>query len=805
MAVGEFYFLPIYNYIIYPGTELYLDCDVNDEIKALEAAMLAGRRVFLLAQKAEDDSDDLADSQDVANFYSVGVLATVKQILKKSSGTAQVLVRGEIRAQVVELRARNGESVAVVEEYSSNSTVTADAKKLPTIEKSLIRVVKKRLIEYARFFPKISKDAIVKAIRMKSGGDLVDYIAMNLMLGISIKQQLLELTAPYDRLFALAGALEKEIEIINYQIELGNKLRTSIEDGQRVYHIREQIKILRTELANYNEFDDEVREYINKIKRFVSPLESQEHLIKEARKLTNGLGSSYETAVTKSYLDVCLDLPWKSRTKDRINVKTAAKILDKNHFGLDKIKEKILEMVAIKALNVNAKWQILCLVGPPGVGKTSIARAIAEAVNRKYVQISLGGLKDESEIRGHRKTYVGSMPGRIISGLRTAGCKNPLILLDEIDKVASDHRSNPTAALLEVLDYEQNRNFKDNYLEIPFDLSEVLFVTTANYMEDIPTPLLNRMEVIELGSYTKEEKFNIIKKHVIPKQLKEYLLSPGQIKFKDAVIYKIVDDYTREAGVRAAARLVGSLCRKAIKNILESQEKTFEFTIRNLEKYAGKAKYSHRDVLEKNEVGVVTGLAWTQMGGETMCIEAISTPGSGKLELTGSLGKVMQESAKTALSYIRKASGKLKIDQEAYKANDIHLHVPAGAVPKDGPSAGTAMSTAMVSALTQMSIRKNVAVTGEISLRGKVMPVGGVKEKVVAAYQVGIETIVLPKENEADLEEIDQGVKNRVKFIFAKTVEEVWEATLIDYHSKSSINPTKEFSGAGCGPPVSVS
>jgi ATP-dependent Lon protease len=779
MVIGEFNLLPVCGCIIYPNTKLYLECEGKERVKILENAMKKGQQVFLVAQK---DSELLNMSDvDEEKIFGVGVLVSVEQILKRGPQLAKILVCGEEVVKLVEIKKNKGSLVASVEAYEDACSPEFDPEEGPDVEESLIRMTKNLFRNYIGFFPKISKTVVQMVNMAKSGDELVNCIAMNMIFELSVKQRLLELTKPIDRLFVLAGVLKKEISIISCQVELDRKLKDSIDKGQRDYYIREQIKVLSSELGNENPLVSEAEEYIKTIKKSVKNAESRDHLIKEAKKLAKMASGSHEIAVSRSYLDLCLELPWNIRTKDRINVGVAAKVLDKNHFGLEKIKEKILEMIAIKSINKGARWQVLCFVGPPGVGKTSIAKAIAEAVGRKYVQISLGGLKDESEIRGHRKTYVGAMPGRIINAIRTAKSKNPLILLDELDKMTADYRSDPTSAFLEVLDYEQNSNFKDNYLEVAFDLSEVLFVTTANYIEDIPSPLLNRLEVVEIGSYTREEKFNILKKHVIPKQLEEYLLTSNRVRFKDAVIYKIIDDYTREAGVRASARLVGSLCRKAIKKMTESNKKSLELTTKNLVEYAGKPKYSHRDILERNEIGTATGLAWTHVGGETMCIEAVSVEGTGKLELTGSLGSVMQESAKAALSYIRKMSDKLQIDKEFYKNSDIHLHVPGGAVPKDGPSAGIAISTAIVSELTRKPIRKDVAITGEITLRGKVLPVGGIKEKVIAAHKVGIKMVVLPKANEADLDEIDKNVRNDMKFVFAKNVDTVWKTALIDY------------------------
>ncbi|MDR1260622.1 MAG: endopeptidase La [Oscillospiraceae bacterium] len=776
----EFDLLTACGCVIYPGTEIYLECFGKEQLKALESAMLGNHLIFFVAQRATG-SEGMVNVQK-KKLFPVGVLAQIKQILKKDAVSARILIQGKDVASLTKIkRNENGLHSAVVKKYTATSQFQVDQKDKKNIEEALIRTVKKLFVEYAQFFPAISKAIHQTIKKIKSGNELVNYIAVNIMLELSVKQQLLEVVGVLDRLLILASVLEREVGIISCQVELDEKLKKNIDKGQKDYYIREQIKILNSELAGGPQATDEVQEYIKRINELMIDQDSKEHLLKEAQKLDKAPSGSHEGAVIKNYLDICVELPWSKKTEDSMDVEVAAKILDRAHFGLKKIKEKILEMIAVKALNRGTKWQVLCLVGPPGVGKTSIAKAIAEAVNRKYVKVSLGGLKDESEVRGHRKTYVGAMPGRIIMALKTAKSKNPLILLDEIDKMAMDFRSDPTAAFLEVLDYGQNCEFRDNYLEVAFDLSDVLFVATANYLWDIPAPLLNRMEVVELDSYTRYEKFNILKKHVIPKQLTEYLLAPNQIKFSDAVIRAIVDNYTREAGVRSASRLVGSLCRKAIRKMLELNLESFSFTVKNLKEYAGVPKYSHRDTLNRNVVGTATGLAWTQVGGETMCIEALSLEGTGKLELTGSLGSVMQESAKAALSYIRKVSGKLKINKEFYKNSDIHLHVPSGAVPKDGPSAGTAISTAIVSELMKKPIRKDVAITGEITLRGKVLPVGGVKEKVIAAHKMGIKMVVLPKENEADLEEVDESVKDEIEFVFAKNVDTVWKTAVIGY------------------------
>lgn len=776
--------MPLVGYVLYPGQQIYLECHGKEQIVILEKAMENENKIFLATQKEVLEAQNGEILQE--DLFSVGIVAEIKHLQRKNQDTAKILVEGIERASLISLTNESGVFFADIERYPDSKIEQKDMQETEEdkdFRKALVRTLKRLFITYTRFIPQISGN-VVKTVRSLEEPDkLVNYISSHVMLDIQVKQRLLELTNQIDRMVMLSNSLEEEISVINYEIEINEKLRSKVDKNQREYYIREQIHVLQNELGEGESKDEEVQNYLESIEKVLGPgfTQEKEHLKKEVKRLNKLPSGSQEVAVIKSYLDICLELPWQKSSVEQIDILKAEAVLNKNHFGLNKVKEQILETIAIKAHSPRTKWQVLCLVGPPGVGKTSIAKAIAEALNRKYVQISLGGLRDEAEVRGHRKTYVGAMPGRIINALRTAKENNPVILLDEIDKMANDARSDPTAAFLEVLDYEQNKNFKDNYIEIPFDLSNVLFITTANYAGNIPLPLYDRMEIIELGSYTRLEKFEIIKRYIIPKQLVEYNQNSKQIKFKDEAIYKIIDGYTREAGVRSAARIVGRLCRKAVKALLQTGKNSITFTEKNLSKYLGNPQFLEPDVLKKNEVGVVTGLAWTQVGGETMCLEALALSGTGKLELTGSLGDVMKESAHAALSYIRKVSKQLKIAEDFYQSNDIHLHVPEGAVPKDGPSAGTAISTAIVSELIKKPIKKSVAITGEITLRGKVLPVGGIKEKVLAAHRVGIKTVILPKGNERDLEEVDSSIKKDLDFIFAEDVDTVWKKAIVGF------------------------
>ncbi|MEG0457376.1 MAG: endopeptidase La, partial [Oscillospiraceae bacterium] len=620
----------------------------------------------------------------------------------------------------------------------------------------------------------------------------VETIAGNLMLTVEQKQFILEQKNYIARLEGLLEILCEENEILLLEKEINDKVKEKIDDNQREYYLREQIKVISEELGEEEDTFIEAQKYKEQILSLKLCEDSEIKLLKECDKLSKLPYGSHEGSVIRNYLDTCISLPWNIKTKDKLDIKKASIHLNKEHYGLEIVKERILEFIAVKKLSPNKNSQIICLQGPPGVGKTSIAKSLATAIGRKYVRISLGGVRDESEIRGHRKTYVGSMPGRIIDAIKTAGVKNPLICLDEIDKMSNDFRGDPTSAMLEVLDSEQNSTFRDHYIELPFDLSEVLFITTSNDVYSIPAPLRDRMEIIELSSYTREEKFNIVKKHLLSKQLKKHGLTAKQLKIKDNGIYSIIDSYTREAGVRQAERLVATICRKTAKKIVSSECEKLIVDEKNITEFLGTKKYKSDKLNKENQIGTVTGLAWTSVGGETMDIECSAIKGDGKIIVTGNLGDIMKESAKIAISYVRKVAEKYAIEEDFYKKYDLHIHAPEGAVPKDGPSAGVTITTAIISELAQIPVKRDTAMTGEISLKGKVMPIGGLKEKSMAAYRLGIKTIIIPEENTPDLEDIDQVVKNNINFISASKLDEVLENALIKQQVNVTVNKEVE-------------
>ena len=633
--------------------------------------------------------------------------------------------------------------------------------------------------------PKMPKELITSIMNEKDPYKLFENITFNVSLQAEDKQQLLEASNIIIRLSLLVAILSREVEVLDIEHQIQDQVREQIDKGQRDYYLREQMKVISSQLGDDDNFQEEAYNYLDKIDELNLPKEVSTKLTKEAERLLKMSPSSQEAFVVRNYLDTCLELPWNKSTKDKVDVKKAKAILDKDHYGLTKVKERILETIAVRALSPDIKGQIICLVGPPGVGKTSIGRSIAKALGKKYARVSLGGVKDESDIRGHRKTYIGSMPGRIITAVKTAGTNNPLILLDEIDKMSNDFRGDPSSAMLEVLDSEQNIEFRDHYIEVPFDLSNVVFVTTANTTQTIAPPLLDRMEVIELTSYTREEKFHIAKEHLIQKQIHKNGLKITNFKISDDGIYELIDSYTKEAGVRTLERVISSLCRKAAKEIVEDGKKKVIFTSDNVEQYLGVKKYLPDEISDKDEVGIVNGLAWTSVGGVIMPLEVLILEGKGSIELTGSLGEVMKESAKIAVSYVRSIAEKYLIDKNFYKEKDIHIHAPEGAVPKDGPSAGVTLTTALVSALSGIPVRKDVAMTGEITLHGKVLPIGGLREKTMAAYKAGIKTVIIPKLNKPDLEEVDDIVKANINFVIAENLTDVLEVALVNTNSKS--------------------
>ncbi|MCI7351724.1 MAG: endopeptidase La, partial [Ruminococcus sp.] len=643
---------------------------------------------------------------------------------------------------------------------------------------ALIRSVKESFSEYCEKMPKVPSDLLNVVMKETDPSVIFDAIAFNIPLSTEDKQMLLEASGITERLSMLTALLSRELEVIDLERHIQEQVKAQIDKGQRDYYLREQMKVISDQLGEGDDTQDEAYSYLDQIEALDLPKDVEEHFTREVDRLMKVPGSSQEAFVIRNYLDTCLELPWNKVTKDKTDIKKAREILDKEHYGLSKVKERILETIAVRALSKDIKGQIICLVGPPGIGKTSIGKSIAKALGRKYARVSLGGIKDESDIRGHRKTYIGSMPGRIITAMKNAGTKNPLILLDEIDKMSNDFRGDPSSAMLEVLDSEQNTEFRDHYIEVPFDLSDVLFVTTANTTQTIAPPLLDRMEVIELTSYTREEKFHIAKEHLVAKQLKKNGLKASMLRFTDAALYLLIDSYTKEAGVRNLERVIASICRKAAKDIVEDGVKKITVKPETVEKYLGAHKYIDDDVSGKSEVGLVNGLAWTSVGGVVMPLEVLVMDGKGTIETTGSLGDVMKESAKIAVSYVRSISDKYGINKEFYKEKDLHIHAPEGATPKDGPSAGVTMTTALVSALSGIPVRGDVAMTGEITLHGKVLPIGGLREKTMAAYKAGLKTVIVPSANKPDLEEVDDVVKESMNFIFADKISDVLDNAL---------------------------
>ncbi|MEG1878457.1 MAG: endopeptidase La [Pseudoflavonifractor sp.] len=740
---------------IFPNMLLHFDVGRPGSIQALDEAMASGSPIFLVAQR-----DLSVEDPKQRDLFAVGTICNVRQILRLPGENVRVMVEGSARGRLIDLLS--------AEPYLRVSVEPLPAAKpyqtLPRTE-ALIRQTYDLFETYAELAPKMTPEVLINVLSSEDPGYIADYIAQNIIMRTGDKQSILEELRPVRRLELLQRLLRREVEILQMEHDLQEKVHQGLSDTQRDYFLREQLKVIQGELGEDPSGESEPEEYRKKIRAAALPAEVEEKLLKEVGRLEKQPYGSAESGVLRNYLDTCLELPWNKRTKERIDVAAARKILDADHFGLQKVKERILEFIAVKQLAPDLKGQVICLVGPPGVGKTSIAMSMARAMNRKLARISLGGIHDEAEIRGHRKTYVGAMPGRIISAIRQAGSSNPLLLLDEIDKLSPDQRGDPASALLEVLDGEQNSSFRDHFLELPFDLSDVLFVTTANTVESIPKPLLDRMEVIELTSYTDEEKLQIAKKHLLPKEQKRHGLKKSQLKLTDEAIRSIITAYTRESGVRLLERQLASLCRKVAMQVVNDGVKQISITANNLEAFLGIRKYHPERLPKTEQVGVVNGLAWTSVGGEILEVEANVLPGTGKIQLTGNLGDVMKESAKAALSYIRSRADRLGIEPDFYKTKDIHIHFPEGAVPKDGPSAGVAITVAMVSALTNTPVRRNLAMTGEITLRGRVLAIGGLKEKTMAALRNGVKTVLIPADNEKDLEEIDQSVRAGLNFV----------------------------------------
>lgn len=753
---------------IFPNMLLHFDVGRGASIKALDEAMAEGLPIFLVAQR-----DLTVEEPGEKDLYTVGTVSNVKQILRLPGDNVRVMVEGSSRGRLVSM----GKTTPFLQGEVEVLPAPEHTRNTPKTE-ALIRSTYELFERYAELSPRMTGDVLISVLSSEDPGYIADYIAQNIAMRASDKQAILEELQPVRRLTKLAHALSREVSVLELEQEVQSKVREQLSDNQRDYVLREQLKVLRQELGESEDGDSEQDEYRARIEKANLPEEVAKKAKKELSRLAKQPFGSAEATVIRNYLDVLLDLPWNKHTRERTDVAAARKVLDADHYGLQKVKERILEFLAVRQLAPELKGQVICLVGPPGVGKTSIAMSVARATGRKLTRISLGGVHDEAEIRGHRKTYVGAMPGRIIDGIRRAGSCNPLLLLDEIDKLASDIHGDPASALLEVLDGEQNGTFRDNFLEVPFDLSEVFFITTANTTDTIPRPLLDRMEVIELSSYTDEEKLQIAKEYLLPKERKRHGLKKSQLKLTDDAIRALITGYTRESGVRVLERRIGALCRKTAMKIVSGDVKQISLTASDLEGFLGQKPY-HPDRRETESlVGVVNGLAWTQVGGEMLQVEVNVVPGTGKVELTGNLGDVMKESAKAALSYIRSRSQRLGIEEDFYKTKDLHVHFPEGAVPKDGPSAGITITTAMVSALTNTPVRQDVAMTGEVTLRGRVLPIGGLREKTTAALRNGMKTVLIPADNVSDLEEIDQTVRAALKFVPVEQVDQVLSVVL---------------------------
>lgn len=766
--------LPLRGLVIFPGMLIHFDVAREKSVNALYSAMGSDQHIFVVAQK--DPAIDAPLKDDV---FETGVVAKIVQLVKQPENMVRVVIEGQYRAEIKEYNA-DGEFISAIVEpvkYIKDKTTVMNL--------ALVRSVRNVFEEYLKYMPKMPSDILYKSQNAKNADDFSDFIAANIQAGFESKQRILATKDVTERLEFILDFLTNEVYLLKIERELTDKARAKIDESQKEYMLREQLQIIKSELGE-DEPDDEIREYEEKIKELKLPEEVGTTLLKECAKLDKTPFMSQEATVIRTYLDTCLELPWNVYSEDDIDLKRVAESLDKNHYGLKKVKERFLEYLAVKKNAPDMKGQIICLLGPPGVGKTSIAKSVAEAIGKKYARVALGGVRDEAEIRGHRRTYVGSMPGRIINAMKQAGTMNPLIVLDEIDKLASDYKGDPTSALLEVLDSEQNNTFTDHYIDLPFDLSDVMFVTTANDYSTIPAPLRDRMEVIELQSYTLVEKINIAKKHLIPKQLKNCGLNAKDFKFTPKAVEMIINNYTKEAGVRNLERTIASVMRKSVYKKLTEDIEKITISNKDLEELLGPAKYSDSEKSNKDEVGYVNGLAWTSVGGELLPIEIAVMQGTGKIELTGSLGDVMKESAKTAVTCIRSHADELNIDPMFYSTKDIHIHAPEGAVPKDGPSAGITMATALYSALSNKKVRHDVAMTGEITLRGKVLPIGGLNEKSMAAYKNGVKTVIIPKENSRDLAEIDEEVKNNVTFIPVSDIKEVLKIAVLDKTEKTS-------------------
>ena len=760
---------------VLPEMVRHFDVSREKSLKAIEEAMEGNQKIFLSAQR-----DIEAEDPKMADVYQVGCVATIRQIVKLPKKINRVLVSGDTRACINTIEFEEPYLRANVTIMPDEDTSVEDigAEEHPLNMEAMLRGMKDFFKEYLLKNPKLSKELALQIENINELSRLVNVIAANVPFSYLDAQQLLEETNLMRRYELLAYKLVNEIQILNVKDEIQAKVKERVDKNQREYILREELKLIREELGDDNTLSD-AEEFQQKTDELQAPEEVKEKLNKEIKRFKNSMGNPAEIGVTRTYIETVLEMPWDKMCEEHQDIAFAKQVLEEDHYGLEKVKERMLEFLAVRALTKKGETPILCLVGPPGTGKTSIAKSLARALKKPYVRISLGGVRDEAEIRGHRKTYVGAMPGRIANGLKQAGVKNPLMLLDEIDKVSNDYKGDTFSALLEVLDSEQNHKFRDHYLEVPVDLSEVLFVTTANTLQTIPRPLLDRMEVIEVSSYTENEKMHIAMEHLIPKQMEKHGLTSEQLTISKKALWKIARNYTKEAGVRQLERKIGDICRKAAREILETKKNAVHVTERNLHTYLGKELYIYQMKNDSDEVGIVRGLAWTSVGGDTLQIEVNVMPGEGEILLTGQLGDVMKESARTGISYIRSVSKEYKIPEDFFKSHDVHIHIPEGAVPKDGPSAGITMATAMMSAITGRKVRADLAMTGEITLIGRVLPIGGLKEKLLAAKNAGIQTVIVPKENEIDVEELSSEITKGLEIIPVSHMEEVLKIAFV--------------------------